>query len=172
MMKVQVPTVKKNGVNNVYVTSNFMPLLTSASDVLAYKHGLQQEDPMIDFVPTLYLHENISPAVVKSAKAQKVVGIRSYPASVTTNSSSGVLDYELFYPVFQAMKQCGMVLNLHGEHPSDHAKNITILNSEFCFLPPLKSLHAKFTKCSSSTAFSSSKNQQDAVFNSDSSKWS
>ena len=28
------------------------------------------------------------------------------------------------------MEQCGMVLNLHGECPSDHAKNITVLNAE------------------------------------------
>jgi hypothetical protein len=28
------------------------------------------------------------------------------------------------------MEQCGMVLNLHGECPSDHEKNITILNAE------------------------------------------
>lgn len=39
-----------------------------------------------------------------------------------------------------------MVLNLHGECPSDHSKNITILNGESKFLPTLKSLHAKFPK--------------------------
>jgi dihydroorotase len=47
------------------------------------------------------------------------------------------------------MEQCGMVLNLHGECPSDHAKNITILNAESTFLPTLKDLHAKFPKVSS-----------------------
>lgn len=44
------------------------------------------------------------------------------------------------------MEQCGIVLNLHGECPSDHGKNITILNAESSFLPTLKSLHAKFPK--------------------------
>jgi dihydroorotase len=63
---------------------------------------------------------------------------------VTTNSSSGVLSYEPFYPVFEAMQECGLVLNLHGECPSD--KNITILNAEASFLPTLKSLHEKFPK--------------------------
>jgi dihydroorotase len=111
---------------------------------------------------------------VKGARAQGVVGIKSYPAGVTTNSSSGVLDYELFYPVFQAMEQCGMVLNLHGECPSDNAKNITILNSEFCFLPTLKSLHAKFPKVSALQARPSpvQRNKRDANLNSDSSKLS
>jgi len=33
------------------------------------------------------------------------------------------------------MEECGLVLNLHGECPSDHAKNITVLNAESSFLP-------------------------------------
>ena len=127
---------------------NLVPPLTSASDAMAYKQRLQQQDSKINYLMTLYLHEKISPAVVKGAKAQGVVGIKSYPAGVTTNSSSGVLDYEVFYPVFRAMEQCGMVLNLHGECPSDHGKNITVLNSESSFLPTLKSLHAQFPKAS------------------------
>jgi dihydroorotase len=150
MMKAVVPTIRKGGVNITYVMPNLVPPLTSASDALAYKSRLQQENPdnSINYLITLYLHEKITPAVVKDAKAQGIVGIKSYPAGVTTNSSSGVLDYEVFYPVFRAMEQCGMVLNLHGECPSDHGKNITILNSEALFIPTLKSLHAKFPKVS------------------------
>lgn len=52
--------------------------------------------------------------------------------------------YKPFYPVFSAMEKEGLVLNLHGECPSDHAKDITVLNAESSFLPTLKSLHAKF----------------------------
>jgi dihydroorotase len=129
---------------------NLVPPLTSASDAMAYKQRLQQIDPKVNFLMTLYLHENITPEVVKGAKAQGIVGIKSYPAGVTTNSSSGVLDYEVFYPVFQAMEQCGMVLNLHGECPSDHRNNVTILNSESLFLPTLSRLHAQFPKVSCS----------------------
>jgi dihydroorotase len=132
-----------------YVMPNLVPPLVSASDALAYKDRLRRQDPSINYLMTLYLHEKITPAVVKGAKAQGIVGIKSYPAGVTTNSSSGVLSYEPFYPVFTAMEQCGMVLNLHGECPSDHAKNITILNAESTFLPTLKDLHAKFPKVSS-----------------------
>jgi dihydroorotase len=113
---------------------NLVPPLTSASEAMAYKQRLQQEDPTVNYLMTLYLHEKITPAVVKEAKAQGIVGIKSYPAGVTTNSSSGVIDYEIFYPVFREMEQCGMVLNLHGECPSDHEKNITILNGKACFL--------------------------------------
>src|SRR4051794_6909194 len=128
---------------------NLVPPLTSASDALAYKNKLRAQDSTINYLMTLYLHEKITPAVVKGAKAQGIVGIKSYPAGVTTNSSSGVLSYEPFYPVFDAMEQCGMVLNLHGECPSEHSKDITILNAESSFLPTLKSLHAKFPKVKS-----------------------
>ncbi|KAG9238099.1 hypothetical protein BJ875DRAFT_86996 [Amylocarpus encephaloides] len=146
MMKTVVPTIKKGGVNTVYVMPNLVPPLTSSSNVLAYKARLQAIDPDINYLMTLYLHETITPAVIKGARAQGIVGVKSYPAGVTTNSSSGVISYEPFYPVFAAMEQCGMVLNLHGECPSDHSRNITILNAENLFLPTLKTLHENFPK--------------------------
>lgn len=49
-------------------------------------------------------------------------GVKSYPRGVTTNSSSGIEDYGVYYPVFKAMEEEGMVLNLHGEVPSDDEK--------------------------------------------------
>ncbi|EHK96153.1 putative dihydroorotase [Glarea lozoyensis 74030] len=146
MMKTVVPTIRQGGVNTVYVMPNLVPPLTSAHEALAYKARLREIDPSINYLMTLYLHESITPAVIKGAKAQGIIGVKSYPAGVTTNSSSGVLSYEPFYPVFTAMETSGMVLNLHGECPSDHTKNITILNAESNFLPTLKSLHAKFPK--------------------------
>jgi dihydroorotase len=144
MMKAVVPTIHQGGVDVVMVMPNLIPPLTSSSAVLAYKQRLLEQDPSINYLMTLYLHESISPAVIKEAKAQGIVGVKSYPAGVTTNSDTGVISYESFYPVFAAMEQCGMILNLHGECPSDHSKDITILNAESNFLPTLKSLHAKF----------------------------
>ena len=52
----------------------------------------------------------------------KFKGVKSYPRGVTTNSDSGIESYETYYPVFEAMEQVDMVLNLHGEIPSDHSK--------------------------------------------------
>jgi dihydroorotase len=125
---------------------NLVPPLTASSDALAYKNRLQTIEPRVNYLMTLYLHEKITPAVLKGAKAQGIIGIKSYPAGVTTNSASGVISYEPFYPVFEAMQKCGMFLNLHGECPSDHKEGITILSAESKFLPTLKSLHAKFPK--------------------------
>lgn len=49
-------------------------------------------------------------------------GVKSYPRGVTTNSESGIESYTVYYPVFKAMEERGMILNIHGEVPSDHSK--------------------------------------------------
>jgi len=125
---------------------NLASPLTSSSDAMAYKERLRRQDRSINYLMTLYMHQSITPAVVRGARAQGIVGIKSYPAGVTTNSTSGVLSYERFYPVFEEMERSDLVLNLHGECPSDHTKNITVLNAESSFIPLFKSLHANFPK--------------------------
>ena len=103
---------------------------------------------------SLYLHPSITPDTIREAKKAGIAGVKSYPAGVTTNSSSGVVDYESFYPVFKAMEKEDLVLNLHGEAPpspdtaelSGSSNQITILNAEEAFLPTLKSLHERFPK--------------------------
>lgn len=141
-----VPTIRRGGVNQVYVMPNLVPPVTTVQMALDYKQRLLALDPSIDYLMTLYLHESITPDVVRDAKRAGISGIKSYPAGVTTNSASGVLSYEPFYPVFQAMEEEGLVLNLHGECPSDQKQGITILNAESQFLPTLKSIHQRFPR--------------------------
>lgn len=94
---------------------------------------------------SLYLHPSITPETIKQAKQSgHIYGVKSYPAGVTTNSASGVVDYEQFYPVFKAMEEEDVVLNLHGEAPP--AEDVTILNAEEAFLPTLLDLHQKFPR--------------------------
>lgn len=146
MSSAVVPTIRRGGVNTAYVMPNLVPPVTTVAQALEYKARLEAIDPSVNYLMTLYLHESITPEVVREAKRAGISGIKSYPAGVTTNSSSGVLSYEPFYPVFAAMEECGLVLNLHGEIPSDQKQGITILNAESKFLPTLKSLHTKFPK--------------------------
>lgn len=93
---------------------------------------------------SLYLHPSITPETIREAKRAGIYGVKSYPAGVTTNSSSGVVDYEQFYPVFRAMEEEDLVLNLHGESPP--GKDITVLNAEEAFLPTLLDLHRRFPR--------------------------
>jgi dihydroorotase len=87
---------------------------------------------------TLYLSPDLTPDEIKKAKKAGIVGwtsrtwaldilndgdnflgVKSYPRGVTTNSDGGIESYETYYPVFEAMQEVDMVLNLHGEIPSD-----------------------------------------------------
>jgi len=95
---------------------------------------------------TLFLSPDLTPKEVKKAKAAGIVGVKSYPRGVTTGSEVGIESYEVYYPVFAAMEEAGLVLNLHGEIPSDPAHNICVLNAENAFLPHLIKLHTRFPK--------------------------
>lgn len=145
MMKETVtPLVKAGGAGIVYVMPNLIPPLTDVDRVLEYKKSLEILSPDTTFLMSLYLSPQITPEVIKEAKARGVTGVKCYPAGVTTNSDHGVSSYEPFYPTFAEMEKQNMVLNLHGECPSGHST--TVLNAEEQFLPMLKNLHEKFPK--------------------------
>ncbi|MCJ1391246.1 hypothetical protein MMC18_004109 [Xylographa bjoerkii] len=142
MMRAVVTTIRMGGVDTVYVMPNLVPPITTVKQALDYQNRLQEVAPNVKYLMSLYLHESITPEVIKEAKRAGIRGVKSYPAGVTTNSSSGVVDYASFYPVFAEMERQDLVLNLHGEMPS--GKDITILNAEAKFLPTLFELHARF----------------------------
>ncbi len=68
---------------------------------------------------TLHLSPEVRPDEIRKAKKLSIVGVKSYPRGVTTNSDGGIESYEMYYPIFEAMQEVNMVLNLHGEVPSD-----------------------------------------------------
>lgn len=111
---------------------------------LEYKSRLQAIEPNVNYLMSLYLHESITPETIIEAKQKGITGVKSYPAGVTTNSSSGVVDYSLFYPVFAEMERQNMVLNLHGEVPS--TGDVTVLSAEERFVPILAQLHERFPR--------------------------
>ncbi|KAF2106318.1 hypothetical protein BDV96DRAFT_534085 [Lophiotrema nucula] len=156
MSQLVTPTIRQGGVNQVYVMPNLVPPVTTVQQCFEYRDRLRAIEPSVDYLMSLYLHESITPEVIREAKKAGITGVKSYPAGVTTNSSSGVVDYESFYPVFEEMEKQNMILNLHGEVPSTpaHAHSsatkdtqaITILNAEPAFLPTFKALHERFPK--------------------------
>lgn len=87
---------------------------------------------------TLYLSPELTPDEIRKAKnagivgtfssyrgtedvLNRLIGVKSYPRGVTTNSDGGIESYEAYYPVFEAMQEADMVLNLHGEIHSNAA---------------------------------------------------
>ncbi|KAK6421046.1 dihydroorotase [Elasticomyces elasticus] len=146
MTELVVPTIRRGGVNTVFVMPNLVPPITTVKHCMEYKQRLQSLEPDVTFLMSLYLHPNISTETVIEAKRAGVAGIKSYPHGVTTHSDDGVMSYEQFYPVFEEMERQDMVLNLHGELPPSAGKDITVLNAEESFLPTLLDLHRRFPK--------------------------
>ena len=94
---------------------------------------------------------------------RKSLGIKSYPKGVTTNSDAGIESYEKYYPIFQAMSDVGLILNLHGEIPSSAENDICVLNAESKFLHHLEKIHLAFPKLKIVLEHASSKDAVDMV---------
>ncbi|CAJ0846704.1 21553_t:CDS:10, partial [Entrophospora sp. SA101] len=122
LMKLVVPLVAEGGVSLCYVMPNLKPPITSTEQALTYKGKLQELAPNITFL----------------------MSVKSYPRGVTTNSDSGIESYTNYYQVFKAMEEEGMILNLHGELPSDPDQDVCVLNAEEKFLVHLQKLHQDF----------------------------
>ncbi|KAH3683462.1 hypothetical protein WICPIJ_005567 [Wickerhamomyces pijperi] len=149
MMDLVTPTVYEGGVSIAYVMPNLVPPITTIDRVVEYKANLQKLAPKTTFMMTFYLSKDLTPELIHQAAQQKAIsGVKCYPAGVTTNSSAGVdpNDFSDFYPIFKAMEEENLILNLHGEKPSSDkdGEEIHVLNAEESFLPALKKLHADF----------------------------
>ncbi|KXN87919.1 Dihydroorotase [Leucoagaricus sp. SymC.cos] len=140
------PHVRKGGFDLAYVMPNLKPPITTTEQALKYRAELERIDPNVEYLMTLYLSPDLTPEEIRKASATGIVGVKSYPRGVTTNSDGGIESYEAYYPVFEAMQEVDMVLNLHGEVPSDGSNNTHVLNAEVQFLPHLFRLHAAFPK--------------------------
>ena len=74
---------------------NLMPPITTVKQAVEYRSKLQALEPNVDFLMSLYLHESMTVETIIEAK------VKSYPAGVTTNSSSGIVDYASYYPILK-----------------------------------------------------------------------
>jgi len=146
MATLVTPHVRKGGFTLAYVMPNLKPPITTVAQALAYKAQLEAIDPTVEYLMTLYLSPDLTSGDIIKAKESGIVGVKSYPRGVTTNSDGGIESYEMYYPVFEAMQRVDMVLNLHGEVPSDPTTNTHVLNAESQFLPHLYSLHKAFPR--------------------------
>ncbi|TPX44270.1 dihydroorotase [Synchytrium endobioticum] len=144
LMKAVTSLLPSSGVGTALVMPNLKPPITSTDHALEYKAQLQAIAPTVDFLMTLYLGPDLTPDEIRKAARAGVVGVKSYPRGVTTNSEAGIESYAAYYPVFAAMAEEGMVLNLHGEVPSDDASDTCVLNAEERFLTHLEQLHRDF----------------------------
>lgn len=131
LLQLVVPHLYPSGVRLMYAMPNLLPPLTLPEHAVAYLATLEALEPRIKFLTTLYLSSELTPELIRTAWAAGVVGVKSYPRGVTTNSDAGVgmEGYAVYDDVFGEMEKCGMVLNLHGEVPSDLDGNVSSLTT-------------------------------------------
>ncbi|GAA6004414.1 hypothetical protein JCM10207_000716 [Rhodosporidiobolus poonsookiae] len=149
LMRLVTPHVEQGGIKMAFVMPNLVPPLTLPSQTIAYAKELQSLAPNLHILPSLYLSGQLTPAHIREAKVGGIVGVKSYPRGVTTNSEGGVgmEGYGVYDEVFAEMEKEDMVLNLHGEVPSDvDGDGTCVLNAEERFIPHLREINRKFPK--------------------------
>ena len=101
------------------IMPNLVPPVVTAADARAYRDRIMAAVPQgDDFTPlmTLYLTEDTDPADVAAAHAEGLItAVKLYPAGATTNSASGVSDFENVAKVLEKMAEIGLPLCTHGE---------------------------------------------------------
>ena len=98
---------------------NLQPPLTTVPSLNRYYERIVANIPAKSpFHPylTLYLHENLAPDIFIEAKPYSyILGAKLYPAGATTNSEHGAHSIRALYPIFEALQESDLVLQIHGE---------------------------------------------------------
>jgi dihydroorotase len=101
------------------VMPNLVPPVTSAAAARAYRERILAALPAgVAFTPlmTCYLTDTTDPQELARGWDEGIfAAVKLYPAHATTNSASGVTDYDRIMPVLERMAELGMPLLVHGE---------------------------------------------------------
>ena len=118
MLRAVLPETTRH-FGRAIIMPNLVPPVVTAADALAYRDRIIAARPEgVDFTPlmTLYLTEQTDPADVAAAHASGLVSaVKLYPAGATTNSASGVRDFDKVRGVLEKMAEIGLPLCVHGE---------------------------------------------------------
>ncbi|MCR8826515.1 dihydroorotase [Pseudosulfitobacter koreensis] len=101
------------------IMPNLVPPVVTGAQAQAYRDRIMAALPEgMDFTPlmTLYLTEDTDAADVAAAHAAGLItAVKLYPAGATTNSASGVANFDHVRPVLEKMAEIGLPLCVHGE---------------------------------------------------------
>ncbi len=101
------------------IMPNLVPPVVTGAEAAAYRERILAALPAdMAFTPlmTLYLTEETDPDDVARAHADGIVtAVKLYPAGATTNSASGVRDFDKVRGVLERMAEIGLPLCVHGE---------------------------------------------------------
>ena len=101
------------------IMPNLVPPVVTGAQAAAYRDRILAALPDgMTFEPlmTLYLTEDTDPDDVAAAQASGLVkAVKLYPAGATTNSASGVTNFDNVRPTLERMAEIGLPLCVHGE---------------------------------------------------------
>ena len=134
MLKAVLPETARHFARAI-IMPNLVPPVVTARDAAEYRDRIMAAKPdNSDFKPlmTLYLTEETD---VKDLRAAHEIGlitaVKLYPAGATTNSASGVRNFDNVRRQLETMAQIGLPLCVHGE-VTDH--DIDIFDREAVFI--------------------------------------
>jgi len=108
-----------SGFGRAIIMPNLVPPVVTGADAAAYRSRILAalpQDVTLRPLMTLYLTEATDPADVVAAHRDGIISaVKLYPAGATTNSASGVRDFDKVRPVLEAMAEAGIPLCTHGE---------------------------------------------------------
>lgn len=101
------------------IMPNLVPPVVTSAHAAAYRDRILAAIPEgADFAPlmTLYLTEQSDPEDIAAAHASGLISaVKLYPAGATTNSASGVSNFDNVRAALEKMAEIGLPLCLHGE---------------------------------------------------------
>ncbi|AUH33996.1 dihydroorotase [Paracoccus tegillarcae] len=107
------------GFGRAIIMPNLVPPVVTGAQAAAYRDRILAalpEGAAMQPQMTLYLTDTTDPADVISAHRDGIIrAVKLYPAGATTNSASGVTDFDLVRPVLEAMAEAGIPMCVHGE---------------------------------------------------------
>jgi dihydroorotase len=134
MMEAVLPETARTFARAI-IMPNLVPPVVTGAQAAAYRDRIMAALPAgMSFQPlmTLYLTEDTDPADVAQAHADGIAtSVKLYPAGATTNSASGVSDFDKVRPVLEKMAEIGMPLCMHGEVTTD---DVDIFDREAVFI--------------------------------------
>jgi dihydroorotase len=118
MLRAVLPETTRHFARAI-IMPNLVPPVVTATDAAAYRDRIfaaLPEGATFEPLMTLYLTEDTDPAdVAAAAKSGLIKAVKLYPAGATTNSASGVANFDRVRGVFEKMADIGLPLCLHGE---------------------------------------------------------
>ncbi|WP_439110786.1 dihydroorotase [Lentibacter sp.] len=134
MLKAVLPETARHFARAI-VMPNLVPPVVTGADAESYRARIMAALPEgAGFTPlmTLYLTEDTDPDDLAAAHAAGLItAVKLYPAGATTNSASGVSNFENVRPVLERMAEIGCPLCVHGEVTD---REIDIFDREAVFI--------------------------------------